>query len=134
RKFAEDTVTASMVAHSSALDPHPQYMTQVEGDARYMQIGTGVRPGSILYSASKNALPGTLKANGAAVSVATYAALANAIYCGDENNATALFGYRCTDPANPSTSRATNGSYIVLPDLRGEFPRGWDDGRGIDAG
>jgi len=64
----------------------------------------------------------------------TYAALATNIYCGDVLNATALFGYRCTDAANPTTTRSISGAYIVLPDLRGEFLRGWDDSRGVDAG
>src|SRR5690606_18058916 len=78
--------------------------------------------------------PGWLKANGAAVARASYAALDAAIYVGDGDNATALFGYRCTDPINPSTSRDVGGDYIVLPDLRGEFVRGWDDARGVDSG
>src|SRR5690606_21294050 len=65
---------------------------------------------------------------------ATYADLDTAIYVGNSDNATALFGYRCTDPMNPSTSRDVDGDYIVLPDLRGEFVRGWDNGRGVDSG
>lgn len=77
---------------------------------------------------------GFLKANGAAVSVSTYADLTAAIYCGDGNNAAAAWGYRCTDNLNPSTSRSTSGAYIVLPDERGEFMRGFDDGRGVDSG
>lgn len=75
-----------------------------------------------------------IKANGAAVPVASYGALALVIYCGDANNATAAWGYRCTSSATPSTTRSTTGAYIVLPDARGEYSRGWDDGRGIDAG
>lgn len=75
---------------------------------------------------------GWLKANGSAVSLAVYGRLI-AIYCGDANNATALHGYRCTNPASPSTSRSTTGGYIVVPDGRGEFFRGLDDGRGVDT-
>jgi len=90
--------------------------------------------GTVIYVASSVAPYRHLKANGAAVSRSIYAALDTAIYVGDTNNATALFGYRCTDPNNPSSTRSTVGSYIVLPDLRSEFLRGWDDGRGIDSG
>lgn len=76
---------------------------------------------------------GWLKANGAAVSLGTYPALI-AIYCGDADNPTALHGYRCTNPASPSSTRSTTGGYIIVPDFRGEFIRGLDDGRGIDSG
>ncbi len=90
-------------------------------------------PGKIAFFAKPTAPTGWLKSNGAAVLRTTYSALDTAIYCGDSLNATALFGYRCTDPANPSTSRSTTGAYIVTPDIRAEFVRGFDDGRGIDA-
>lgn len=57
---------------------------------------------------------GWLKANGAAVSRTTYAGLFAAVGT--------AFG-------------AGNGSTTFnVPDLRGEFLRGWDDGRGVDAG
>ena len=70
--------------------------------------------GMIAYFA-RNAVPaGWLKANGAAVSRTTYAALFAAI---------------------GTTFGAGDGSTTFnLPDLRGEFVRGWDDGRGVDAG
>jgi hypothetical protein len=90
--------------------------------------------GTIAYIAATTPPAGYLECNGSAVSVSVYTDLTNAIYCGDGNNATASFGYRCTDSASPSTSRSTTGNFIVLPDLRGEFIRGWDNGRGIDAG
>ena len=53
---------------------------------------------------SENPPTGWLKCNGAAFSAATYPLLARAY---------------------PS---------LKLPDLRGEFIRGWDDGRGVDSG
>jgi microcystin-dependent protein len=57
---------------------------------------------------------GWLKANGQAVSRTTYAALFSAI---------------------GTTFGVGDGSTTFnLPDLRGEFMRGWDDGRGIDTG
>lgn len=77
---------------------------------------------------------GFIKENGAAVSRAAYPGLDAAIYVGDAANATAPFGYRCTDPADPNGSRSVAGTHIVVPDSRGEFVRGADDGRGVDPG
>lgn len=96
--------------------------------------GDAASAGMINYFARNSAPVGYLKANGAAINATTYANLASAIYVGDVLNATALFGYRCTDALKPSTTRSITGDYIVLPDLRGEFIRGWDDSRGIDSG
>lgn len=70
--------------------------------------------GQVAYFASSTPPTGWLKANGAAVSRTTYAALF------------ARIGIRFG---------AGDGSTTFnLPDLRGEFVRGWDDGRNIDAG
>ena len=73
-----------------------------------------VPSGAVLYFAGPTAPAGWLKANGAAVSRTAYAALFAAI---------------------GTTYGAGDGSTTFnLPDLRGEFIRGWDDGRGIDRG
>lgn len=70
--------------------------------------------GDVKYTARNTAPPGWLKANGAAVSRTTYAALF------------AVIG---------TTFGVGDGSTTFnLPDLRGEFIRGWDDARGVDAG
>lgn len=70
--------------------------------------------GAVQYFAMNTPPTGWLKANGAAVSRSTYAALFAAI---------------------GTTFGAGNGSTTFnLPDLRGEFLRGWDDGRGVDSG
>lgn len=70
--------------------------------------------GMIAHFPLSSAPTGWLKANGAAVSRATYAKLFARLGT--------LFG-------------AGNGSTTFnLPDLRGEFVRGLDDGRGVDAG
>jgi phage-related tail fiber protein len=69
--------------------------------------------GHIAYTARNTAPAGWLKANGAAVSRTAYAALFAAI---------------------GTTYGAGDGfNTFNLPDLRGEFMRGWDDGRGVDA-
>jgi phage-related tail fiber protein len=90
--------------------------------------------GVVLPFARSTAPTGWLKANGAAVLISAYSELAAAIYVGDAANPTAISGYRCTDAGNPSGSRNIAGTYIVLPDMRGEFVRGLDDGRAVDAG
>ena len=74
---------------------------------------TEVAPGFILPFAGDAAPAGWLKANGVAVSRTTYSALFGAI------------GTRYGIGDGSST--------FNLPDLRAEFIRGWDDGRGVDA-
>ena len=70
--------------------------------------------GQVSVFARETAPAGWLKANGAPVSRVTYAALFAAIGT--------RFG-------------AGNGvDTFNIPDLRGEFIRGWDDGRGLDPG
>ena len=77
-------------------------------------IDAGNDVGQVATFAMNTAPSGWLKANGAAVSRTTYAALFTAI---------------------GTTFGAGDGSTtFLLPDLRGEFARGWDDGRGIDSG
>lgn len=72
-----------------------------------------VPSGTVLYFAGRTAPAGWLKANGAAVSRTAYAALFAAIGT----------TYGVGDGRNT----------FNLPDLRGEFIRGWDDGRGVDT-
>jgi phage-related tail fiber protein len=73
-----------------------------------------VPPGTLIFHCGNTAPAGFLKANGATISRSTYADLFAAL---------------------GTTFGAGNGSTTFnLPDLRGEFPRGWDDGRGVDSG
>ena len=70
--------------------------------------------GSVIYSAANAAPTGFIKANGASISRTTYADLFAAI---------------------GTTYGAGDGSTTFLvPDLRSEFLRGWDDSRGVDVG
>lgn len=72
-----------------------------------------VPPGAVLFFAATTPPPGFLKANGATISRAVYAKLFAAV---------------------GTTFGAGDGSTTFnLPDLRGEFLRGLDDGRGVDA-
>lgn len=72
------------------------------------------QPGDVKYSTRSTAPPGWLKANGGAISRTAYAALFAVI----------------------GTTYGTGDGFNTfnLPDLRGEFLRGLDDGRGIDSG
>lgn len=73
-----------------------------------------VPAGGVSYFAMNSAPTGWLKANGAAVSRTAYASLFTAI---------------------GTTFGVGDGSTTFnVPDMRGEFPRGWDDGRGVDSG
>jgi microcystin-dependent protein len=72
-----------------------------------------VPPGTVQFYAASTAPAGWVKANGAALSRTAYATLFAAI---------------------GTTYGAGDGSTTFnAPDLRGEFPRGWDDGRGVDS-
>lgn len=73
-----------------------------------------LKPGTTAFFAMSSAPTGWLKANGASISRTTYADLFNVIgstYGGGDGSTT-----------------------FTLPDLRGEFMRAWDDGRGADSG
>lgn len=73
-----------------------------------------VPSGAVMHFAMSSAPTGWLKANGAAISRTTYASLFAAI---------------------GTTFGSGDGSTTFnVPDLRGEFTRGWDNGRGVDSG
>lgn len=83
-------------------------------DALEASLPFVVPAGSVIFVAKNSAPAGYLKANGALISRSTYADLFAAIGV--------AFG-------------AGDGSTTFkLPDLRGEFLRGWDEGRGVDSG
>lgn len=87
-------------------------------------------PGEIRAFALPDAPAGWLEADGAAILIADYEELVGAMYCGDTKNGTADWGYKVTEGG----SRDIAGTHLVLPDYRGEFLRGWDNGRGKDPG
>ena len=77
-------------------------------------LANNVPAGAVHFFAMSAAPTGYLKANGAAVSRTTYSTLFTAI---------------------STTFGSGDGSTTFnLPDLRGEFIRGWDDSRGVDTG
>ena len=69
-------------------------------------------PGTVIFFASTTTPSGWIKCNGASLNTTTYAALF------------AITGY----------TFGGSGASFNVPDLRGEFVRGWDDARGIDSG
>ena len=78
------------------------------------QIVAGVPSGSVFCMAVATVPSGYLECNGAAVSRTTYAALF------------AIIG--------TAYGTGNGSSTFNLPDLRGEFVRGFDNGRGVDSG
>ncbi len=101
---------------SAGLTPAHATLTQVY-DAVAAMIAAGsisVPVGGLVPFAGGTVHNGFLKCNGAGISRTTYAALFAEIGI--------IYG-------------AGNGSTTFnLPDLRGEFLRGWDDARGVDPG
>ena len=69
-------------------------------------------PGTVITVAASTAPTGYLKANGASLNTTTYASLFSTI------------GY----------TFGGSGASFTLPDLRGEFIRGWADDRSVDTG
>ncbi len=100
------------VNNSQITSTEPIHAPSFHGDGSAL---TGIAAAStVIYVAQNTAPTGYLKANGAAISRATYADLFAAI---------------------GTTFGSGNGSTTFnVPDLRGEFVRGWDDGRGVDSG
>lgn len=103
---ATDAEVSSAVANLVATKANITYVDS--------QVTTAVPAGTIITVAKNTAPSGYLKANGALLSRTTYSDLFAQI---------------------GTTFGAGDGSTtFALPDLRGYFPRGWDDGRGIDTG
>lgn len=91
-----------------------QFKTALTALRDYIATMEVVPPGVVAFYPKTTAPAGWLKANGAEVSRTTYSALFAAIGT--------AFG-----EGNGSTT-------FNIPDLRGEFIRGLDDGRGVDTG
>lgn len=111
---------AGMINNSpAALDTLKELAAALGNDPNFaattaQKLGEAAPSGMIAYFASASSPTGWLKANGAAVSRSTYAQLF------------AVIG---------THYGAGNGSTTFnLPDLRGEFIRGLDDGRNVDNG
>ena len=104
-------ILGSAIAGTLATQTSPGFMSAAD-KKRLDDVETPA--GTILFFSSSSLPSGYLKANGAAISRTTYSKLFSVI---------------------GTTFGAGDGSTTFnLPDLRGEFLRGWDDGRGVDNG
>ena len=84
------------------------------GNLSFTALPQAVPTGSVHMMATTTAPSGYLKCNGAAISRTTYADLF------------AIIG--------TAHGAGDGSSTFNVPDLRGEFVRGWDDSRGVDSG
>lgn len=102
-------------ATQTAVNQNPETTSGYWTRAFIDQASNDLVPAGAVMSFAMNQAPaGWLMANGAAVSRAEYSRLFAAI---------------------GTTHGSGNGSTTFnLPDLRGEFVRGWDNGRGVDTG
>ena len=106
---AINSTSSSTVATSAAVKTAYDKAAAAESSLK-----NALPSGIIAYFAGAHQPTGWLKCNGAAVSRTTYAGVFAAI---------------------GTTYGAGDGSTTFnLPDLRGEFIRAWDDGRGVDSG
>ena len=85
-------------------------------------------PGEIVMAAGNTPTPGTVAANGALLSRAAYAALW--AYAQASGNLAASDGAWASGQFSPGDGSTT----FRIPDGRGVFLRGWDNGRGLDPG
>ena len=112
-KIADANVTTAKIADANVTAAKLSSGAAV-GNIGFTPVDPASLAGQVAFFAKNTAPSGWLKANGAAVSRTTYAVLFAVI---------------------DTTFGAGDGSTTFnLPDLRGEFPRGWDDGRGVDSG
>ena len=91
-------------------------LTQFEGynGSAWGEIANGVPIGSVFNLATTTVPTGFLECNGAAVSRSTYASLFSTI--------------------STTWGSGDGSSTFNLPDLRGQFVRGWDNSAGVDSG
>ena len=113
-KITDANVTAAKLENTLDLSSKTVTLPDNSITASMLQSGAAVPSGAVFYFAANSAPSGYLEANGAAISRTTYAA---------------LFAVVGTTFGSGDGSTTFN-----LPDLRGEFLRGWDNGKGTDSG
>ena len=111
---APATVSSNVTWTLPATDGATGQAITTDGSGTLAWSAAVAPPGSIIWHAASTAPTGYVKANGANLSRSTYAALFAVIGT--------VYGV-----GDGSTT-------FTLPDLRGEFIRGWADGRAVDTG
>lgn len=107
-KNAKSYTNQQVSAHESKANPHPQYITEEQLDSSIMK---NAAVGQVAAFATKTPPAGWLRCDGTIVSKTTYKTLYQAIG--------GNFGH-------------VTPSGFGLPDLRGEFIRGWGNGGGVE--
>jgi|TARA_A100001391_G_scaffold44812_4_gene26297 microcystin-dependent protein len=116
--LARSEVGLAFLSPAAAIGAHQHAMGEIVGlsgalSALSDDIERATSAGTVTFVAGSTPPDGWLRANGATVSRSAYSDLFSRI---------------------GTTFGAGNGSTTFqIPDLRGEFIRGWDDGRGIDG-
>lgn len=92
-------------------------------------ITRSLSPAGMVFMSHTQQDPATLgyrflELNGQGIVRANYPDLDAACYVGAARNPTAQYYYRANDSGG--SSRSTTGAYLILPDMRGAFARGYD--------
>lgn len=108
------TIYENVIQHEAKDDPHPQYKGYIDTIlADYFHTSNFDISSSIHFFATQISPAGFIKANGAAVSRISYATLFSKI--------------------GTTFGEGDGATTFNVPDMRGEFLRGYDDGRDVDV-
>ena len=109
------TAEINILAGTTVSATELNYLTGVTSNLQSQIDNLSIIPSGAIQAFARNTAPTDwLAADGSAVSRTTYAALFAAI--------------------GTTFGSGDGGTTFNVPDLRGEFIRGWDNGRGIDSG
>ena len=105
---------------------------QLTGVVPQAQAGFTLPVGSLVISITNLAIPGTLKLNGALLNRSEHPGLWNYAN-GSSRIVDEVVWQNAAQRYWASFSFGDGSTTFRLPDFRAEFPRFWDDGRGVDA-